>query len=648
MSRRLDGGDHRRRLDGAGEQEAEVAALPAGAGVSEYLRLGFATLVVLAPGWLVARALGQRGAAPTLAWGLAAVFVAWAVTFAVHGSSSLALGVLLAIGLAALVPAARRFHLGRPGWGSAVLAGGIVLGMLLWRVAGVVGGDGLFHLARVRKLVELGDLHLRTVGEFADGGLHPGYAFPLWHGFLALVAKVSGLDPTVVMSHEASLLVPIACLVAWEAGVAVFGSPAAGFGVLAASLGLYCFAAGHGGSYATLALPGTASRQLLVPAAFALFFLYAESRRLPDLGAIAAVFGALALIHPTYALFALLPLGGYALVRLNEWRTSGLALVAACVPTLLVFAWLLPVVRETASHDPDPAEKLRALNHYAGLLVVHSPDSYRLVAGAVGRSGAVAVAALALVPIAGLAVRRRRWAAFVLGGTIVVLALMLLPELFARFSDAVSLSQSRRAAGFVPFAFAFAGGLALLMRSAYLVPLALVAGIVLQREWPGDFDYGLRHGGPGIVTWWALAGGAAALALGLVLKLPPIRERHWHGAAAAVLFVLPIAVHGFRHWTPRLPSDPQALSPELVRELRDVPPRAVIIAPLQTSYRILAAAPVYVVAAPPTHVADTKANRPYGRAKDVERWLATGDPAIPRAYGATWAVGNGRLYRLPS
>ena len=49
-------------------------------------------------------------------------------------------------------------------------------------------GDGLFHEGRVRKLVELGDLHLRTVDEFKDGGLHPGYAFPLWHGFDALVA----------------------------------------------------------------------------------------------------------------------------------------------------------------------------------------------------------------------------------------------------------------------------------------------------------------------------------------------------------------------------------------------------------------------------------------------------------------------------
>src|SRR4029077_12329655 len=137
----------------------------------------------------------------------------------------------------------------------------------------------------------------------------------LWHGFLALVSWVSGLDPQTVVRHEPSVLVPIACVVAWEAGVALFGSPWAGVSVLVAQIGLFCFAPGHGGSYATLALPGTAARQLLVPAAFALFFLWIVSRRWQDLGALAAVFGALALVHPTYALFALLPLAGYALVR---------------------------------------------------------------------------------------------------------------------------------------------------------------------------------------------------------------------------------------------------------------------------------------------------------------------------------------------
>jgi hypothetical protein len=191
-------------------------------------------------------------------------------------------------------------------WGRrGVALAGVVFGLVLWHVEGVVTGDALFHEARVRKLVELSHLHLRSVDELVHGGLHPGYAFPLWHGFLALVTKVSGLDPSVVLHREASVLVPIAFVVAWEAGYAVFNSVTGGVSVLAASVALYCLAAGHGGAYVSLALPATASRQILVLAAFALFFTYAESGRIADLAALSAAFGAIVIVHPTYALFAL-------------------------------------------------------------------------------------------------------------------------------------------------------------------------------------------------------------------------------------------------------------------------------------------------------------------------------------------------------
>ena len=89
-------------------------------------------------------------------------------------------------------------------------------------MAGEIGGDGLFHLARVRKLEAFDSLSLDAVDEFADGGLHPGYAFPLWHGFLALVARVAFVDPADVVLHEASVLAPLAFLVAYEAGYALF------------------------------------------------------------------------------------------------------------------------------------------------------------------------------------------------------------------------------------------------------------------------------------------------------------------------------------------------------------------------------------------------------------------------------------------
>jgi len=617
--------------------------------VIEYLRLAFATVLVLAPGSLIARSFGQRSTSTTLAWGMAAIFVAWAIVFTIHGTVWLAVLLLLVIGVAAGMVARRRGRgrkiTLRPHGHGTVLALGAFLGMLLWHVAGIVSGDGLFHLHRVRMLTDLGDLHLRSVDEFKDGGLHPGYAFPLWHGFLALVSKLSGLDPTIVVQHEASLLVPLACAVGWEAGVAVFGTSGGGFAVVAGQVALYCFAAGHGGSYTSLALPATAARQLLVPVCIALFFGYVSSRRWPLAVALAAAFGALALVHVTYALFALLPLAAYAVVRLSEWRASAVALAAAIVPTLGTVLWLRPIVDETLSHNPGAGALKTGLEQYASELDVSSLHSYHLAPEVVGRTGAVAVLALLLVPLAGLAVRKP-WGAFVLGGTVSVLALMLVPVLFTHFSDAVSLSQSRRAAGFVPFAFAFAGGLALLARSIVVIPVAFLVGVAFQELWPVDFGYGLEHGGPAAATWIAFVGGAAALVVGLVRRRPAPRERYGIAALAACAFVVPVALHSFSHWSPLVTSDKYALSPALKRELKSVPPRSVIIAPVAMSYRILAAAPVYVVAAPPAHVANTKANRPYQRVRDVNRWLATGDPAIPREYGATWAVRGGHLYPL--
>jgi hypothetical protein len=625
--------------------------------ISEYVRLAFATGIVLLPGYLVAWALGQRGASPGFVWAFGCLFLAWAAVFIVHGTISLAVSILGAIGLvAALVGASRGVRRRRVTTPAAspeptalirggVFVGGAVLGIALWHVEGAVVGDALFHEGRVRKLLDLAHLHLRSVDELAHGGLHPGYAFPLWHGFLALVAKLSGLDPSVVIHREASVLVPIACLVAWEAGAAVFRSPVGGLGVLAASLGIYCFAAGNGGSYVSLALPATSSRQLMVPAAFALYFTYAESGRRVDLATVAVAFGALALVHPTYALFALIPLGAYALVRWPEWRRSWAAIGAALVPVGLTVLWLKPVIDETLPVNPSAELQARTLAHYGNELVVKSVDHFRLAAEVPGRTGAVAVAALAMVPLAGFAARRR-WGAFVLGGAVAVLALMLVPELFVRFSNAVSLSQSRRAAGFVPLPFAFAGGLALLMRRAFLLPLALVAGFLLQRKWPGDFAYGLRHGGPAAITWFALVGGAVALALGLIFAPDSPVEKWTLGALAAFLFVLPVAWHGFSHWSPLNPTDKTALSPALLAQLKTLPKGAIVIASLPTSYEIAAVAPVYVVGAPIPHVANTKANDPALRAKQVAHWLATGDPAIPRMYGATWAVKGDRLIPL--
>jgi hypothetical protein len=571
-------------------------------------------------------------------WALAAAFVAWAVVFTVHSNIKLVVLILAAITVGALIAGRRRRaardEIRSPRW---VLGVGIVLGWFLWSVSEIIVGDGLFHEARVRKLLAFGDLHLKTVDEFKDGGLHPGYAFPLWHGFVALIAWFSGLDPEVVVRHAPSLLAPLACAVVWEAGVAVFGKRLGGVSLLIVTLALFCFAPGHGGSFDVLALPATSTRQIMVPAAIALFF---TARTRVGWATLAAMFGAIALSHPTYAVFLLIPL--LALIPW-EWRNW----LVAAVPTGLVLLWLKPVVDQTISHNPKPGELMRGIIQYKDQLVIHGPRDFRVAPEVFGRSGAVAVAALILLPVVAFAVPRR-WAFFALGGALIILVLGTVPWLFVHFSDVVGLSQSRRAIGFAPLPFALAGGAALVARRVWVLPLALLGGIVLQREWPGDFEYGLRHGGPAAATWWALGGGAVALALALALRRRPLPERWGLGTLAVALVCVPVFIHGMWHWSPAQKSDPYGLSPLLVHSLRTkVPKGAIVIAPVATSYRVAAAAPVYIVAAPVTHVAATTANQPYQRAMDVRRWVQTNDPAIARKYGATWAIRSGRLYRLP-
>ena len=232
-----------------------------------------------------------------------------------------------------------------------------------------------------------------------------------------------------------------------------------------------------------------------------------------------------------------------------------------------------------------------------------------------------------------------------IGGTLAILGIDLLVWVFPHFADAVSVSQARRVVGFVPFAFALAGAASVLARliGPLVFPVALAAGIALQLAFPGDFGPGLEHGGPAAATWIAAVGGLVALVVGLLLGRR-IDARGWTAGAAVVLFCSPVLVHGLRHWSPER-RDPHALTPGLLAALqRDVPKRAVVFSDLETSYRISAFAPVYVAAAPPAHVADTVANRPYSRRFSVIRYFAGGDPAILDRYHADWLVVDKRRF----
>ena len=605
------------------------------------LQLVFGFAVVLAPGFVVARAVGVTRVSAAVAWALLLVFAAMSVTFVVSASLALTLVLVLAAGLAAVPFAIRRgtrVH-GVRGWGIASIFG-VALGALLWRVAGEIGGDGFFHLARIQKLLAFENLSLDSANEFPDGGLHPGYAFPLWHGFLALVAKVGGADPTDVVLHGPSVLAVLAVVLGFEAGWALFRRVTPALASALAGVAIVAMAPAHGGAYTALALPATASRQLLVPAALALAI---EATRRPKpavLASAAAASFVIAVVHPTYALFLVVPFTGFLVVRFlwvrRDALPDGLALAALTLPMAAFFVWLLPVIGDTASVRPGERERLRGFEQYDGQLE-GTPDLFAVVPELFGRTGAVAVAALLLFPFAALAARRR-WAAYAVGGALAVFAITLIPWLFTPFSDLVSLSQSRRLAGFLPFAIALAGGLGVLARliGPLVAPVALAGGIALQLLYPGDFGYFLEDGGPAWATWFAVVGCVVALVVG-VWGRPPLERR---AALASCLLLAPTFVHGLTNWSPSPSRPPEILSDGLIAAVRErVPAGAIVYADPRTSYRLGAYAPIRVCVNPISHVADTVENRPRERAREFLRFARSGDLVTPaRACGATWIV----------
>src|SRR5919204_3328277 len=476
--------------------------LPA-SGLGLGLRLGAATACLLLPGVLVARALRVGGFAGALAWSMAALFGATAIMFAAHGSLWLALALLGAVAVVALPFAARRSRV-TSHWTLGVLALGIVAGISLWWVSRY-DGDAFFHLARVQKLLAFDSLSLRSVDEFRDGGLHPGYAFPLWHTAVALVARLAGVGAPSTMLHLPTVLLPLSFVLVYEAGTTLFASRWAGVATALAEFALLGLAPGHGGAYSSLALPASASRALLLPAVLALVFAYVREPSPAVLASVAAASGAVTLVHPSYSVLLGIGLVGFLLARAlfdvrHDLPHIAAALGAIAVPAALVVAWLLPLVRETAAHNPSASELRRAFAGYGEELDVFGLHSYRLTPELFGRAGAIAVAALALLPLAVVA-HRRMWGAFVLGAMVATLVIALLPFVFPHFADAISISQARRIIAFSPRPFVLVGGalvLAGFLRWAVL-PVALAAGIALQLAYPGDFGspYRFVHGGAG-------------------------------------------------------------------------------------------------------------------------------------------------------
>ena len=637
-------------------------ALPAH-GLGLVLRLAAASACVLiVPGAIFVRALGRPhtfgvAIAASFAWSLAVLAGALALTFAFDGTITTTLWLIAGFSVVSLVPALLRAPVPTERSERLTIAGVVVAATLfagaVWWASNTVYGDALFHLGRVRKLESFHLTSLNVVDEFRNGGLHPGYAFPVWHAGLAMVARLADVDPTVVMLHLPAILTPLAVVLAYAAGAALFRSYGAGVATAAAQVGLIGFSRAGTGSFDFLALPPTVARALIVPALLALVFSLVAGGRRRQVLSISAASIALALVHPTYAFFAAVPLAGFLLARValasSLWRENlriAASLPAVLIPAGLYALWLKPIVDETVSHRPDAAERARQISHYHGQVDVWH-GLLRLAPETISRGGAIAVAGLVAIPMAALA-GTRRWAAYVLGASLAVLLFVLVPWAFDALSNAVSVSQARRLAIFLPIPFAVAGAASLIGR--YRLGGCLAAfgvGGLLQLVYPGEFSYFLIVGGPPWPVWLALAGAGIGLIVAAIVRRSVPEAAPLWTAAVALSLVAPVGLAGLAYLK-QDPPDRLRLSPGLIRALRTtVPARDTVFSDLETSYRIEAYAPVYVSAAPPAHVADTKDNYPNERRDDVIKFLNSGSLSIPRRYHAQWIVVAKRRFDLP-
>ena len=613
------------------------------------------------PGFLIARGAARaRASRPRWPGASAALFVATAVDVRwCTPRSDLALILLAAIARAAAWSCCRAQSRDGPpqrvcpcSVALGVAAAGIGFGIALWFVTGhLTGGDDLFHLARVRKLDDFGALSLRTVDEFRDGGLHPGYAFPLWHCFLALVARLAGVDPTAVVQHEASVLVPVAFLVAWESGKAVFRSAWGGLAVLARP-GRRCSRSrpGAAASYTALALPATASRQLLVPAVIALFFAVRRAAgRAPGSRRSPGATGALALVHPTYALFVLIPLVGFVAARALLARDArsprgSLGLAAVVVPAARSRSGCARSRARPRRVNPSADEV------HAGARALQGPARRLLGRELPARAGGVRAERRAspsprCSPCRWPCSRaRRRWAAFVLGGFVA----RARADARCRRSSPASPTPSRSRRR---------GGRPASCRSRSPSPAArpcspgclrwprcrsaLGAGIALQLAYPGDFGYKLDQGGPAIVTWIAFVGGGGRARRRDLPPAAPRRARP-HGLAdrrdRRALSCCPAALHGFTHWDERADdveaADAGAGPGAAARRCRSAPSSS------PTTTRATRSPPLRPSTSRTRCPATSPTRRRTGRTSGATTRSSSSAPATSRSRGATARPGS--------
>jgi hypothetical protein len=514
---------HARRLELAAVAVTAAGLLVArGLGLDALAVWCACALLLLLPGWLAVRALelegelGRAGCAPVAA---ALGLVLWGPPLALAYLFALPLGLVLAgvVAEALALAAATRRPVALPRAGrreaAAGAAGTVAFAYLGWRLSLPVVGDGLFHVGLIRKLETTPGISFASLSPFLHGPANAGYAFPIMHAAIAGMARISGTDPVTAFRDVLPICAALAIVAAYALGHALTGRR--GIGVLTAVLVAWDLCSLLNGLVIQINQPAPFSVWVLTPAVLILFLL--EIRRVRRAApATAAAMLSIALVHPTYAIPALVLaaglLAGAWLAGERGVRTPALTLAASTVLIGAVSVWIWAVaIRGGQRH---------AVLSHADEFLLHGKRALVMYPWAPVFGRGYVLAAIVLLPL----VARYRRLLPLAAASVALLLMLLVPGVNTLLITAVGMGQFHRFWQPLTWPVVAAAGACIaagrLRFWAWPVAVALALGLheVRGQEW-------VWHTPTSVVVVAALV--AAPLAL------------RWRSAAAPVLAFSP-------------------------------------------------------------------------------------------------------------
>ena len=430
-------------------------------------------LAILVPGWAMAGALAldeDRGA--VTAWGL--VPLLGVVVWVLPGGVGLMVGLpfLVVIGIVAVATAlclAARPPLGAPPLvdSAAIVVLGALGAVLGWQWQSLLIGDALFHAGVIRKLLTLSRPDERNIWQFLDGHPHAGYAFPLLHLPEAAAIRIAGLDVSVGYADLAALFGLMVPVVAYAVGCRVAGRLS---GVITALLALSVSITGQQ-IISTGQQPRYYVTLVVLPA---VLLLILEQVGWPSpVAECLLVAGVLviAFCHLTYLPPLLLALVVVSVFNPELWRST----IASAAASMVVIA----VVYVVAVHGSGPSPPVPVP---AGSFV--SFHGHRIALSGFQVFNHRAESVLALVAVI-WAVRRPRSPLGILALlTAVVYLICTLPGVAPALGAVVGAGQAQRYWEMLPWPYVLGPAIVLVARSrnaVVVIGIAVIASLVLQR-----------------------------------------------------------------------------------------------------------------------------------------------------------------------